>query len=318
MERKPGELGILLLTSRLGDPQRKPLTAAQFRELQKRAAQMDFKELSRDIQPEDFMSIGYGRAFARHIWSLLQEEELLHWYLDKARRNGVRPLTRATEGYPLILRKRLGTDAPGVLWARGDVSLLETPAISLVGSRELRQENRAFAAEVGYQAANQGLTLVSGNARGADKTAQNACLRAGGKVISVVADPLTAHTQKENLLYLSEDGFEEPFSAQRALSRNRVIHALGRITFVAQSDLHKGGTWDGTVRNLRNGWGPVACFRDGSQAAEELEQKGAYGISREDLKDFCRLQEKEITLFEMGENDANSCAAERPDPGSGN
>ncbi len=302
MKLRPGEYGFLLLTSCLGNPERKPLTTAQFRRLWQRWEQLDFRDASREIRPEDFVSIGYGRDAARHIFALLQEEELLHRYLSRAESQGIRPITRATEAYPLLLRRRLGADAPGVLWARGDFSVLGAPAVSLVGSRELRQANRMFAEEAGRQAALQGLTLVSGNARGADRTAQAACLEAGGRVISVVADSLLEHRERENLLCLSEDGFDDAFSAQRALRRNRVIHGLGRITFVAQADLGKGGTWDGTTKNLRFGWSPVVCFRDGSPAAEELEQRGAYGIGREDLKDFCALQKEEITLFDMGED----------------
>ena len=61
------------------------------------------------------------------------------------------------------------------------------------------------------------------------------------------------------------------------------------MVFVAQSDLQKGGTWSGTVKNLRFGWSPVACFRDGSEAAAQLEQMGAYQIGLEDLKDFACL-----------------------------
>jgi predicted Rossmann fold nucleotide-binding protein DprA/Smf involved in DNA uptake len=102
----------------------------------------------------------------------------------------------------------------------------------------------------------------------------------------VVADELTGHDPSENMLYLSEEDYDAPFTAPRALSRNRVIHALGRMVFVAQADLEKGGTWDGTVKNLRFGWSSVACFRDGSEAARELEQMGAYLVNIEDLQDF--------------------------------
>ena len=101
------------------------------------------------------------------------------------------------------------------------------------------------------------------------------------------------------MLYLSEDGFGEPFSAIRALSRNRCIHALGRMVFAAQSDLGKGGTWDGCVKNLRFGWSPVACFRDGSEASVKLEQMGAYLVGREDLADFAILKTPDTNLFDM-------------------
>lgn len=289
---KGGERGFLLLTSNLGDPDRKPLTVAQFRELMARIANLDVPEPDRDMEIHDIAAMGYGPNMAQHILELLQEEWRLDRYLARAKKQGIVPITRATEQYPILLRKRLGMDSPGCLWARGDLRLLERSAIALVGSRELKEENRRFAAEVGCQAAKQGLVLVSGNARGADKTAQNSCLAAGGQVISVVADALQDHDPRENVLYLSEGSYDEPFSAQRALSRNRLIHALGRVVFVAQSDLGKGGTWDGTVKNLRHGWSNVVCFRDGSEASRQLSQQGAFLVEEADLTDFGSLAEQ--------------------------
>ena len=198
----------------------------------------------------------------------------------------------------MLLRQRLGLDAPAALWCRGDLSLLNTPGVALVGSRDLREENRRFAAEVGKQAVKQGLSLISGNARGADRTAQDAALDAGGSVISIVADELTAHPIRENVLWVSEDGFSEPFSAQRALSRNRIIHALGWRTFVAQTRAKMGGTWDGTVKNLRMGWSEVYCFDDGSEGCDLLTKMGAFSVNSEDLQNFATLPAKERTLFD--------------------
>ncbi len=291
------ERGFLLLTSHLGDPGRKPLTAAQTRELMVRLSRAQQTEAGGDLSISHLTALGYGEAMARRIWELLSEESLLDRYLHRAEKEGIRPVTRATSSYPLILRRRLGMDAPGCLWARGDLSILDSPAVSLVGSRDLREENRAFAEEAGRQIALQGLTLVSGNARGADKAAQNACLEAGGKVISVVADDLRSHKAEKNLLFLSEHSYDEAFSAPRALSRNRCIHALGRITLVAQASLGKGGTWSGTAQNLRQGLSPVACFRDGSDASRELEAMGAYLIGLSDLQDLRPLQQGDPTFF---------------------
>ena len=286
------ERGFLLLTSHLGNPDRPVLTTAQFRTLSGRAKQGIASRKDREMKISDLISLGYGKDMASRILSLLSEEDLLHHYLSRGNCLDCVPVTRITEGYPLILRQRLGSDSPGTLWVKGDLSILYSPAIALVGSRELNSENFTFAEAVGRHAAKQGLTLVSGNARGADRAAQQACLDAGGKVISIVADELWKHHRRENILYLSEEDYDSPFSAQRALSRNRCIHALGRMVFVAQSNLQKGGTWDGTVKNLRFGWSPVACFRDGSAASKELEQMGAYLISMEDLEEFRDLPEQ--------------------------
>ena len=294
----PREKGFLLLTSYLGDPNRKVLSAAQLRLLAQRVSAMEPPTEDRDLSVSDLLRLGYGRDMAERIVHLLSQEDLLEYYLNRGRKLGCSPITRVSEGYPLILRHRLGLDSPGCLWVKGDTAILNTPAIALVGSRDLREENRRFAEAVGIHAARQGLTLVSGNARGADKTAQNACLQSGGRVISIVADDLAKHPVQERILYVSEDGFDEAFSAQRAISRNRCIHALGRMTFVAQASLEKGGTWDGTVKNLKHGWSSVACFRDGSEASRRLEDMGAYLIGTEDLGDLSALLEPTQTLFD--------------------
>lgn len=280
------ERGFLLLTSHLGNPDRQVLTTAQFRILADRVSHGDCPKEDRDLTVSDLVALGYGRDMAGRILRLLAEEDLLEHYWNRGQRLQCVPITRVSGNYPLLLRQRLGLDSPGTLWAKGDLSFLNTPAISLVGSRELHPENHAFAEAVGYHAARRGLTLVSGNARGADRAAQEACLGSGGRVISIVADELWKHRFRENVLYLSEEDYDSPFTAQRALSRNRCIHSMGQMVFVAQANLQKGGTWHGTAKNLHFGWSPVACFRDGSEASKELEQLGAYLIGLEDLQDF--------------------------------
>lgn len=295
----PREAGFLLLTSHLGNPSRNPLTPAQLRRLAGAVTALERPGEDRELTENDLHRLGYSGEMARRILKLLGEDALLDYYVTQGKKQGCVPLTRVSEGYPALLRQRLGLDSPGCLWAKGDVTLLNRPAISLVGSRDLRPENRAFARRVGASAAENGWVLVSGNARGADREGQNACLEAGGKVISVVADELCRRMPEENVLFLSEDGFGEPFTAQRALSRNRCIHALGQITFVAQCTLHKGGTWGGTVRNLRQSWNTVVCFRDGSEASEELARLGAYLLDIEDLEDFSLLPTEEKTFFTM-------------------
>ena len=292
------ERGFLLLTSHLGNPVRRPLTVTQFRVLTERMQVSSRNPEDRDLMPEDLKALGYGWEMAERIVALLSEEELLDRYLQRAKKLGCIPVVRISEDYPLVVRKRLGLDSPGCLWARGEMELLKEPTISLVGSRELREENWRFAAEVGRQAALQGYVLVSGNARGADRAAQDSCLAHGGKVISVVADELWKQPLLENVLYLSEDGYEEAFSAQRALSRNRVIHALGLKTFVAQSSLKTGGTWDGTVKNLRFGWSPVFGYEDGSEAMDLLFQMGATPVRMEQLNSIYDLSQNQTSFID--------------------
>ena len=289
--------GFALLGSHLGNPERKILTPAQIRQLTERMGLLKTAVPDRQLEAEDLKALGYGKQEGERILSLLSETRELHDYLQEGKRLHCELLTRGEGDYPALLRKRLGGESPCCLFCKGNRELLKRPGISLVGSRNLRDENRNFAREAGRQAALHGLTLISGNARGADREAQNACLQAGGTVISVVADSLTDKEEDDRILYLSQEDYDAPFSALRALSRNRVIHALGGMTLVAQCSLGTGGTWSGTTKNLQKGWSLVACFRDGSEASQALEAQGAYLIDREDLKHLSDLRDPQLNLF---------------------
>lgn len=283
------EQGFLLLTSTLGDPDRRPLTIAQFRGLAKRAAEAEREVAARELDVSDLEKLGYDSVMSQRIYGLLSGANSLREYLRRAEACDCFPVTRLNPCYPLSVRKRLGLDSPGVLWAKGDVTLLNRPAVSVIGSRELFAENQKFAQEAGRRIALQGYVLVSGNARGADKVAQDAALEAGGQVISVVADSLQKKSLRENLLYLSLDEFDATFSAQRALRRNHVIHTMSCLTIAAQCSLEKGGTWDGILTNLKSGWSPVCLFDDNSKAATELQNRGVCLITAEDMKDLSLL-----------------------------
>ena len=239
--------------------------------------------------------VGRGPCRSDPRWQYVDAYNILP-YLKKGKNAGCIPVTRINPLYPQRLNERLGLEAPGCLWMKGKPEILRMRSVSLVGSRELRDSNREFAREVGRQAALQGYALVSGNARGADRTAQNACLEAGGYVISVVADELEKQPCHERILYISEDSFDEGFSAQRALSRNRCIHAWSDKTFVAQCAMEKGGTWDGTIKNLRFGWSSVFCYDDGSKAASELVQRGADRVDFSALSNIAKILPTVISM----------------------
>ena len=283
------ECGYLLLSSKLGDPNRRPLSTPQLRLLAQKASYLSDGCADSDLTAEHLIAAGVEKGLALRTVNLLSDELQLEAYLRRAKRLGLHAITRASAAYPPLLRMRLGQEAPGCLWAKGNLDILSMPTISLVGSRDLREKNRKFAQQVGIQAAQQGYALASGNARGADSAAQAACMEAGGYVVSIIADSLEERCPGGRVLLLSEDDFDAPFTVQRALHRNRVIHALGAAVMVAQCTLSKGGTWDGSVQNLRRHWSDLYCFRDGSPASMELEQMGACLIEAEDLHDFKSL-----------------------------
>ena len=253
------------------------LSLAQARELSRRAraAGIGEEDPFRDVTVKDVRRLGYSEYEAGHIVSLLGRERQLDGYLLAAEKADVAVITRLDALVPQRLREQLGARCPAALVCRGDLRRWQRPCISVVGSRHLASPGAQFAAQAGRLAAREGFTLCSGDAMGADRTAQEACLRGGGSVLIFPATELVYCPARENVLYAAEGGFELGFSAQRALGRNRFIHAMGEKTLVAQTGFGKGGTWSGSLDNLQHEYSPLFVFDDKSEGAQALCARGA-------------------------------------------
>ena len=68
------ERGFLLLSSHLGDPERRPLTTAQLRTLADRVRKAKVSPEDRHLDEKDLLALGYGRDMAERILRLLDEE----------------------------------------------------------------------------------------------------------------------------------------------------------------------------------------------------------------------------------------------------
>ncbi len=292
------ERGFLLLCGDLADG-RTPLSLHQLHLLRQRlsgAAQEG--DASAPLIAPFFQSLGYSEKYAARLAALYDREDTLQQYLELGAKKGCFPLTCVSDGFPQYLREKLGKRCPAVLFYRGNPALLHGRKIAVVGSRKLKAYGSAFAAKVGELAAAEGLVLVSGNARGADKTAQEACLQNGGSVIAVVSEPLCEQEpSSDRIVYLAESGWHQPFSAERALGRNRLIHALGARSFVAQCAVGS-GTWQGTADALKHAIAPVFVCNDGTEGAKGLEHLGAVSVTLEALNDLSALCPAQISLFD--------------------
>lgn len=290
------EAGFALLCCGLGTG-RKPLTTLQFKTLSRRVYVSQREEVGGQVELGTLKRLGYSDAMAQRIVELLGEDALLRRYEDRAMEHGIALVTRISVDYPERLLQVLGQNAPPMLCMKGELTLLHTPCVALVGNRDLDLEGVEFAKAAGKACAQQGFTLVSGGARGADHIAQEACLKAGGSVICFVADGLLDKRPNGNLLYISESDFDRPFSPERALSRNRLIHALGSRVLVARASRRRGGTWKGVSENLKNDYSPVFLRDDGSPASQALMAMGANAVTIGELGDLVNLFPGQISLF---------------------
>lgn len=266
----------------LGDSTADILSLSQLHELSKRvrAAGLRGEDGARELTEADLARLGYPPSQAARIVRLLSREALLDSYLSAAERAGVQVITRLDARFPMRLRERLGISCPAFLFCRGDVALLQKRCISVVGSRQLVEPGLGFALRAGALIAREGFTLCSGGAQGADRAAQEACLKAGGQAVIFPATEIVFLPAGKNVLYVAEDGFELGFSVQRALGRNRLIHALGEKTLVAQTDFEKGGTWSGSMNNLKHGYSELYVHADRSEGAQALIARGATPVQK--------------------------------------
>lgn len=139
-------------------------------------------------------------------------------------------------------------DAPPVLWAFGDLSLLARPAVAMVGARNASSLGlrMAKALAAGLGAADQ--VVVSGLARGIDAAAHDAALGTG--TIAVQAGGLDVIYPEENAALTEKIGAqglrltEQPFGLQPQArhfpQRNRIVAGLARAVLVVEAATKSG------------------------------------------------------------------------------
>lgn len=116
---------------------------------------------------------------ARGVWRDTARQE---WDAVRACRCSI--LLWTDPRYPARLREV--SDAPAVLYCRGDASLLANHAVAVVGSRLSSRAGRGVAADIAYSLSAAGVTVVSGLARGIDREAHVAALEEVGSTIGVL------------------------------------------------------------------------------------------------------------------------------------
>ena len=134
-------------------------------------------------------------------------------------------------------------DAPPLLTVQGDLKLLERPLVAMVGARNASAAACRFARQLAYDLGQQGITVVSGLARGIDSAAHDGSFETG--TIGVIAGGLDVFYPPENQPRqeaMSERGLViaemPPGTEPRARHfpyRNRIIAGLSAGTVVVEA-----------------------------------------------------------------------------------
>lgn len=183
----------------------------------------------------------------------LAEEELA-----RCHQAGITLLPYFASDYPTALHA-LGGARPVLLYAKGDLGLLQSPAsiLGIIGTRQPSPEGLAATHRIAYEEAEKGRVILSGLAYGCDAAAHHGALEATGRTIAVIATGLDrAHPEAHQALQdriiasgglvLSEYPLTTPVDTYRLVARDRLQAALSAELLVIEC-----GVQSGTMHTVR-------------------------------------------------------------------
>lgn len=168
--------------------------------------------------------------------------------LDWARMPGNHLVTLGDAAYPQALLT--AADPPTLLYVKGDLTLLNRPALAIVGARAATRQGEANAEAFAAALAAAGFTIVSGLAAGCDAAAHRGALETAAATIAVIgtgcdrlyparnADLARAIAAKGALV--SEFPLGTPPLPANFPRRNRLIAGLARGCLVVEAAQQSG------------------------------------------------------------------------------
>jgi DNA processing protein len=198
--------------------------------------------LSRSTWAELGLSAATINALQHPDWAQIETE--LAW----AKLPGQHILLFSDPAYPRLLKEIAAP--PPVLFAKGDIGLLTSPQIGLVGSRNPTPGGRENAYYFAKELAASGLTITSGLALGIDGASHQGALDAQGKTIAVLGTGLekiypAKHTElarqiEQTGLLLSEFPLFTAPRPENFPRRNRIISGQSLGILVVEATVKSG------------------------------------------------------------------------------
>ena len=168
--------------------------------------------------------------------------------IEGYKRDNIQIVTIYDDYYPQILRDI--ENPPMCLYCKGNIDLLVSNCIAIVGSRKISDYGRVVTAQFTKELVNAGLTIVSGMALGVDTVAHNTALQNQGATIAVLAGGFNHIYPSANFgLYkqIIQNGLvitEYPPNAEPLAYnfpvRNRIIAGLSKGVLVTEAGLKSG------------------------------------------------------------------------------
>ena len=209
--------------------------------------------------------------------------------------------------YPARLREI--AQPPPILYLRGDFVQDDAWAVAIVGTRRVTSYGRQVTEEIASFLAQNGVTVVSGLARGVDGIAHQAAINAGGRTFAVLGSgvdriyPPEHRNLAESIIgsgaILSDYPPDTPPEASNFPPRNRIISGLSMATIVIEAAETSGAliTADFAVEQGREVFAvPGNIFAPQSKGPNRLIQNGAHPLLKPqdilDVLDLTRVTEQ--------------------------
>ncbi len=186
----------------------------------------------------------------------LDKEKFEDKILDEFYKYNISAVTFLSENYPEKLKNI--DSSPLVLYAKGDISLLNKKSVAIVGTRKPTTYGRIVCEKFTKELLSAGLVTVSGLAYGIDTVVATTTLDAGGKTIAVLAGGLDSIYPSQNKsladkiveyggLLISEYRPSVKPLAYSFINRNRIVSALSLGTVIVEA-----GKTSGTMATARH------------------------------------------------------------------
>jgi len=194
----------------------------------------------------------------RKVFDAIQEGESdSEREFQRLAEKGIHLIHLGHECYPSILFDRLQAGAPPLLFCLGNLNLLKTESIAIVGSRDASGKGLDLARALAGEFACLGVNVISGYARGIDMQSHLGALQKEGTTTIVPSTGILGFEKKKefenlcwegNVLVLSQFHPSERWRARNAMVRNRLICAFAKAVVVVESgqERDRGGKMSGT------------------------------------------------------------------------
>lgn len=242
------------------------------------------------LESRELQGAGLSASVARSIEAGSAMEDALNQQ-RLMRATGTQLLTYFDDRYPAMLKQIY--DPPVLLFARGNLELLEEPSVAVVGTRRPSPYGQAVAERFSRELSEAGLTIVSGMARGIDTTAHKAVLAVQGKTIAVLGcgvdivypaenKSLAAQIARDGLI-LSEYPMRTPGYPQNFPVRNRIVSGLSHGVLIVEGAQYSGSAITARLAldhgrevfavpgniTSKQSWGPNLLIRQGARLVQE-------------------------------------------------